>query len=132
MDNLIEEIDLFDYSKLIDGKPIHIATVRSDNNPNLSVASDVRVIDKNKIIISVNEMNNTQRNIENNPNVVITAFNEEWVGLRMFGKAKFYKEGEYYDYCKKHFFSNNEVSPFGATKPKGAIVVTLDRIEDFR
>lgn len=125
-------MNLFDNKELINDKPIHIATVNKDNNPNLSVASDVRVIEENKIIISVNEMTNTQNNIQYNPNVVITAFNEEWVGLRMFGKAKFYPDGEYYDFCKNTFFANNEVTPFGATKPKGAIVVTMDKVEEFK
>lgn len=125
-------MNLFDYEKLINGKPIHIATTNLNNNPNLSVASDVRVIEKNKLIVSVNEMNNTQKNVEYNPNVVITAFDEEWIGLRIFGKAKFYTEGKYYDYCKNTFFSNGEVTPFGATQPKGAIVVTIEKIEDFK
>lgn len=39
-------MDLFEYKDLIDDKPMHIATVNKDNNPNLSVASDVRVIEK--------------------------------------------------------------------------------------
>ena len=125
-------MNLFDYTELINDKPIHIATINSNNNPNLCVVSDVRVIDKNKIIISVNEMNNTQKNIQYNDNVVITAFNNDWVGLRMYGKAIFYNDGEYYDFCKNTFFSNNEVTPFGATKPKGALVVTLDKIEDYK
>lgn len=125
-------MNLFDYTELINDKPIHIATINSNNNPNLCVVSDVRVIDKNKIIISVNEMNNTQKNIQYNDNVVITAFNNDWVGLIMYGKAIFYNDGEYYDFCKNTFFSNNEVTPFGATKPKGAIVVTLDKIEDYK
>ena len=46
-------MNLFEYKDLINDKPMHIATVRRDNNPNLSVASDVRVIDNDKIIISV-------------------------------------------------------------------------------
>lgn len=122
-------MNLFDYKGLIDGKPIHIATVNSSNNPNLSVASDVRVIEKNKIIISVNEMNNTQKNIEYNSNVVLTAFK---VGLRIFGKGQFYTDGEYYEFCNNTFFSNGEVTPFGATKPKGAIVVKVEKIEEFK
>jgi len=125
-------MNLNDFKELIDNKPIHIATINKDNNPNLSVASDVRVLDNDKMIISVNEMNNTQNNIMNNPNVVITAFNEEWVGLRIFGKAIFYSDGEYYDFCNNTFFGNNEVTPFGATKPKGAIVVTVEKIEEFK
>ena len=125
-------MNLFDYKELIDGKPMHIATINSLNNPNLSVVSDIRVLEVDKIIISVNEMNNTQRNITYNPNVVLTVFNEECVGLRMYGKAKFYEDGEYYDFCNKTFFSNSEVTPFGATKPKGAIVVKLEKIEEFK
>ena len=125
-------MNLFDYKDLIDGKPMHIATVNSDNNPNLSVASDVRVLEGDKIIISVNEMNNTQKNISYNPNVVLTVFNEEWVGLRMYGKARFYEDGQYYDFCNKTFFSNGEVTPFGATKPKGAIVISIDKVEEFK
>lgn len=125
-------MNLFDYKELIDGKPMHIATINSDNNPNLSVASDIRVLEKDKIIISVNEMNNTQKNVAYNPNVVLTVFNEEWIGLRLFGKATFYTEGQYYDFCNKTFFSNGEVTPFGATKPKGAIVVEISKIEEFK
>ena len=125
-------MNLLDYKELIDGKPMHIATINSENNPNLSVASDVRVLEENKIIISVNEMNNTQKNISYNPNVVLTVFNDEWVGLRMYGKAKFYENGEYYDFCNKTFFSNGEVTPFGATKPKGAIVINIEKIEEFK
>lgn len=125
-------MNLLDYKDLIDGKPIHIATVNSNNNPNLSVASDVRIIDNDKIIISVNEMNNTQKNIEYNEKVVLTAFNEEWIGLRIFGNAKFYTDGKYYEYCNKTFFSNGEVTPFGATKPKGAIVIKVEKIEEFK
>ena len=125
-------MNLEECKELLDNKPIHIATVTEDNNPNLAVASDVRVLNENEIIISVNEMVHTQENIKKNPNVVITAFNTDWVGLRIFGKGKFYEEGEYYDFCNNTFFSNNEVSPFGATKPKGAIVVTVEKIEDFR
>ena len=56
-------MNLLNYKDLIDWRPIHIATVTKENNPNLSVASDVQVIDKDKIIISVNEMNHTQENI---------------------------------------------------------------------
>jgi len=125
-------MNLEEFKELIDGKPMHIATVNKDNNPNLAVASDVRVLNDSEIIISVNEMVNTQNNIQYNPNVVLTVFDENWVGLRIFGKGKFYTEGEYYDFCNKTFFSNNEVSPFGATKPKGAIVISAYKVEEFR
>ena len=122
-------MNLFDYQELIDDKPMHIATVNNKNNPNLAVASDVRVIEKDKIIISVNEMIHTEENIEYNPNVVLTVFDSDYKGLRIFGKAKYYTDGNYYDFCMKTFFDNSEVTPFGATKPKGAIVVNVTKVE---
>ena len=56
------------YKDLIESNPLHIATVNKDNKPNLSVASDVRVLDDNTLIISYNEMVNTQENIKTNSN----------------------------------------------------------------
>ena len=125
-------MNLFDYKELIDHKPMHIATVNSENNPNLAVAADVNVIKENELIISANEMSHTQENIGHNPNVVITVFNKDWVGIRLFGKAKFYTEGEYFDYCKNKFFGHGEVTKFGATEPKGAIVVTVEKVEGYK
>lgn len=124
-------MNLFEYQDLINGKPMHIATVNKQNNPNLAVASDIKVIEENKIIISVNEMMHTQENIIYNPNVVLTVFNEEYKGLRLFGTAQFFADGEYYDICEKTFFGNGEVSPFGATKPKGAIVITITDYSEY-
>lgn len=66
-----------------------------------------------------------------NPRVVITAFDENWKGVRIFGTAKFYADGEYRDFCKRTFFGKGEVSPFGATEPKGAIVVEVEKIEKY-
>lgn len=125
-------MNLFSYKNLIDGKPMHIATVNKENNPNLAVASDVRVIDENKIIISINEMVNTQKNIEYNHNVVLTVFNDKYEGLRIWGIANYYESGEYYDFCSNTFFANGETTPFGATKPKGAIVVTIKKLEEYK
>lgn len=122
---------LTEYKEIVDGKPIHIATVTPDHNPNLAVASDTKILDDHHLLISANEMTRTQANIQHNPKVVITAFDEDWKGIRVFGNAKFYTDGKYYDLCEKTFFSNGEVSPFGATKPKGAIVVEVSNIEKY-
>lgn len=62
---------------------------------------------------------------------MITAFDKDWKGVRIFGTANFYTSGEYYDMCKQKFFANGEVTPFGATKPKGAIVVKINKVEEF-
>lgn len=126
------DIDLLYSKELIESNPMHIATVSADNKPNLSVASDVRVLENNKIIISHNEMVNTPKNILTNKNIVLTSFNEKWEGLHMTGIADYYTDGEYYDFCKNTFLGNGEVTPFGATKPKGAIVVTIEKCEEIK
>lgn len=125
-------MNLMDYKDLIDNRPTHIATVSKDNKPNLSVASNIRVWDSNRLVISINEMNNTQKNIQHNSNIVLTMFDENWVGLRIFGKGEFYESGEYYDFCYKTFFPNGKVSPSGAVRPKGAILVTVEKIEEYK
>ena len=122
---------LMEYQDIINGKPIHIATVTPDGNPNLAVASDVLVLDDRHLLISVNEMTHTQENIKANPKVVVTAFDKDWKGVRLFCTASFYTNGEYYDMCKRKFFANGEVTPFGATEPKGAIVVKVAEIKEF-
>ena len=124
-------MSLTPYQAIINDKPIHIATVTPDFRPNLAVASDVKVLDGNHLLISVNEMAHTQENIQHIPDVVITAFDQDWKGVRIFGKAKFYETGKYYDLCEKTFFSKNEVTPFGATKPKGAIVVEVSDVQKY-
>ncbi len=124
-------IALTKYKGIIDGKPVHIATVTAEGNPNLAVASDVKVLDDTHLVISVNEMVRTQENIQHNSKVVITAFDDDWKGVRIFGDAKFYDSGEYYEICRKTFFGNGEVSPFGATKPKGTIVVTVAEAKEY-
>ena len=122
---------LIEYQDIINGKPIHIATVTPGGDPNLAVASDVLVLDDRHLLISVNEMTHTQENIKANPKVAITAFDKDWKGVRLFGTANFYANGEYYDICKQKFFANGEVTPFGATEPKGALVVEAVEIKEF-
>lgn len=124
-------MDLLRFKNLIDGNPMHIATVNSQNNPNLSVASDVKVIGENQILISINEMVNTQENVKYNSNVVLTTFDKDWKGLKIHGTAIYYTEGDYYDMCMKNFFANGEITPFGASRPKGAMLVIVTDCTEF-
>lgn len=80
--NLIKEIKLLNYVDLIEKNPCHLATVSINNLPNLSVASDIKVLDDKTILISNNEMVHTPDNILVNKNVVLTSFSDKWAGLR--------------------------------------------------
>lgn len=122
-------MNLFEYKDLIDGKPMHIATVNNHNNPNLAVASDVKVIEENKIMISVNEMVHTQENIKYNHNVVLTVFDENYEGLRMFGEAEYYTEGKYFELDKETF--DEALFNERGIHIKGAIIVTVDKVHKY-
>jgi uncharacterized pyridoxamine 5'-phosphate oxidase family protein len=124
-------MDLNNYKELLEKNPSNIATVNNKNCPNISIASNIRVIESDSLIISVNEMENTPNNIKENPNIAFTTFDKEWNGVRIFGTAKYYTSGEYYDFCYETFFKNR-VSPKGLTKPKGAIVVKVNKIEEIK
>ena len=49
------------YKSLIESNPLHIATVDEHNKPNISVATNVRILNEDTLIISCNEMINTQK-----------------------------------------------------------------------
>ena len=118
----VEKIKLLNYVSLIENNPIHIATVCKNGKPNLSVASDIKVLNDNTILISQNEMIHTPDNIMQNQNVVLTSFNDKWAGIRLTGKAKYYTSGKYFKICNDLF--NNETAT-----PKGVIIVKIKLVE---
>lgn len=120
--HLLNNVKLTNYINLIENNPCHIATINLDNTPNLSVASDIKVLDDETILISNNEMVHTPDNIIKNENIVLTSFDGSWRGLRLTGKASYFTQGNYFDICNK-FFKNENVTP------KGAIVVKIKSIE---
>ncbi len=119
---LLKEVKLTNYVDLIENNPCHIATINQDVRPNLSVASDVKVLDEKTILISNNEMIHTPDNIIVNNNVVLTSFNDKWAGIRLTGMASYYTQGEYFDICNK-LFKNEK------TTPKGVIIVKVKQVE---
>jgi hypothetical protein len=120
--SFVMDIDLNEHKKLIEGNPCHIATVTPDNQPNLCVVGDIKVLNEYTILIAHNEMVSTPQNILANGNVVLTCFNSKWRGLRLRGIAEYFTKGEYFDLCNK-FFKNKD------TTPKGAIIVKVLMLE---
>ena len=120
--NLLNCVKLTQYRNLIENNPCHIATINKDFTPNLSVASDIKVLDDETILISNNEMIHTPDNILINGNVCLTSFNDKWAGLRITGFATYYTEGKYFDICNNYF--NNETAT-----PKGAIIIKIKKLE---
>jgi len=113
---------LMKYSKLLNGNPVHIATVDEKNNPNISVASDVFVLNDDIILIAANDFINTVKNIKLNNKVVLSSLDKYWNGLRIFGIADYIESGEYYDSVVEKFADER-------TNPLGAIVIKIEKYE---
>jgi uncharacterized pyridoxamine 5'-phosphate oxidase family protein len=112
---------LLEHKSLLENNPISIATTDGEQ-PNIAVASDVKVISDSKLLISHNEMIKTVVNITTYNRVCITCFDKNWKGVRIYGRAEYFNDGKWFKQVKRLF--TNET-----TKPKGAILVTIEKVE---
>ena len=113
---------LFENKKIIETIPISIATTNG-SVPNIAIAADVKVVSENQILISHNEMIKTIHNIKENHHICITVFDNTWQGIRMHGTAKYFSDGKWKELAIELFANEN-------TEPKGAILVTITKIEN--
>ena len=102
---IVDNFNLLNYKELIENNPCHIATVNSNKEPNLSVASDIKILDKNIILISNNEMINTPDNIVSNENIVHYA-----LGLKPWQDDKVFLASHFWDYAKDSLFYDDIVA----------------------
>ncbi len=119
---------MWKFQELLENNPSFIATVREgvclvDCKPNVAVVADVKVLDEWTILIAHNEMKQTPENIRQNPNVVLMCFNSDWRGVRVTGEAEYYAEGKNFEIVRENFETET-------TKPKGAIVVKVKKVEE--
>ncbi len=107
--------------KLIELKPVALVTVTPNCNPNAIGVAFVKVISNNQLIITDVYMKQTLIDIAHNPRVVVLAWNEDMQGYKLLGKAKYFTKGKNFDYvCEME--ENKDL------QPKGAVVVTVERI----
>ncbi|MDD5606704.1 MAG: pyridoxamine 5'-phosphate oxidase family protein [Candidatus Pacebacteria bacterium] len=106
--------------KIIEGNPVAFATV-GNNKPYVIGTAYCRVVEKNKILITDNFMNSTIKNILENNNVALVAWDNKWNGVQIIGKAKYYKKGKWLDFVKNIEENNGMPS-------KGAILIKINKI----
>ncbi len=107
---------------LIENNPIAISTCLN-NEPNISTAAFVKVIDDDKLLITDNFMEKTIKNIIKNKKVSIIVWDEDFVGYKIIGEAEYFTEGDWVDFVKKM----PENKEFLA---KGAILVKVNTIKE--
>jgi predicted pyridoxine 5'-phosphate oxidase superfamily flavin-nucleotide-binding protein len=114
---------LLEYKELLESHPMNIATASKQGKPNLAVASDVAVISDNQLLISHNEMMKTVVNITTmGGGICMMTFDKNWQGVRLYGTAEYFSRGKWLNRVKELFANDH-------TKPKGAILVTVNKLE---
>ena len=114
-----KQIDLLNRRKIV-----VLATSNLKAKPR-AIFVEVNRAKDNQIIITDNEMKTTRRNLLENNQAALLAFEKDFsYCLKISGKAKYYKSGKYFDFVK-NLETNKNYSP------KGAIVITIKEILEF-
>jgi len=106
--------------KIIEENALAFSTIDQTKKPYVVGAACCKVVE-NKIIITDNFMKSTVKNIKNNSNVAIVAWDKDWNGCQILGKAKYYDSGKWLNFIKS--IKENKDMP-----AKGAIVVSINKI----
>ena len=111
--------------KLIESNALGLATIGKNGKPHNIAVACVKV-KGNLLIISNAHINETIKNIAQNNNVSLVAWNKEWekacVGFELIGWAKNYTSGKWFDYvCRLR--ENKDY------KLKSVIIVKITKIK---
>jgi len=102
-----------------------LATSNSGGEPR-AIIVEANKAEKDKIIITDNQMGITRDNLLANKNVFLLAYEEDYhYGLKISGGAEYYTSGEYFDFVKNLETNKNH-------SPKGAVVVTIKQVSEFK
>lgn len=103
---------------------IVLATSSSTAEPR-AIIVEANKAEKDKIIITDNQMGTTMNNLLTNKNVFVLAYEEDYsYGLKISGNVEYYINGEYFDFVKS-LEANKDYSP------KGVVVVSVKEVVEF-
>ena len=107
--------------KIIEGNYVAFATVDRSCRPNVIAVACVKVVGKNKVMITDNFMKHTRENLKENNNICLAVWNEKEEGYKLIGKAKYFSSGKWLEFVKQ----TPENKGFPA---KGAILITVSKL----
>lgn len=105
----------------IEGNPVALATITDGNKPNVIGVAFVKVISENQVLITDNYMNQTIKDIKNNPNVCLVVWDKNFVGYKLIGRAQYFTSGKWKDAVEK--IKENDGLP-----AKGAVLVEVSDV----
>jgi uncharacterized pyridoxamine 5'-phosphate oxidase family protein len=101
-----------------------LATADISGRPR-AIFVEVNGLDKGKIVITDNQMRKTKSNLLKNKAVFLLIFAKDYsYGLKLSGKAEYHSTGGYFNFVRG-LAANKGYSP------KGAVVITVDKVVEF-
>ncbi len=97
-----------------------VATANRNGLPNVVPIAYAKILSENQILLMDIFMKKTRKNIEENPNISLCAWNSESEGYQFKGKAQVITSGKLFDEGAKWVKSKEDLSP------KAAIVVNVE------
>lgn len=107
--------------KIIEENFVAFATIDDGGAPNVIPVACVKVIKRNKVLITDNFMKRTKENIGKNKNVCLAVWNKKEKGYKLVGTAKYFSSGKWAKFIKQ--MPENKGFP-----AKGAIAVTVSKL----
>lgn len=106
-------------------KIVVLATSNLQGKPR-AIFVEVNKAKGDQIIITDNEMVTTKKNLLENKQVALLAFEEDYsYCLKILGEAEYYTEGRYFNFVK-NLETNKDYSP------KGAVVITIKEVIELK
>jgi len=91
---------------LIENNVLTLTSVNKDNSPHSIAVAYVKVVDKDKILVSNCYIKETVENLKNNDNVSLLIWNENWkkecFSFELRGKAQHFTSGKWLEQVKKN------------------------------
>ncbi len=105
---------------LVEKNRLSLSTCNSSFCPHSIFVSCVKVVSKNKVLITDNYMRKTKENVLMNPNVCLSIFDGN-TGYELIGKAKYFQNGKYLELAKS--IPENKGCPC-----KGVILFCIEKV----
>jgi len=104
---------------------IVLATSGLDEQPR-AIIVEINNTEEDKIIITDNEMGVTKDNLLVNNKVFVLANEADYsYCLKIFGTAEYFQSGRYFDFVKNLETNKKQ-------NPKGAVVIEIDKVIEFK
>lgn len=110
--------------ELLKNNALALATIDESGNPHVVAMAGVIFVSKNQFLLTDNHLQETLKNIQNNPNIAITVWNNDWqnncFGYKLKGVVEYFTNGEYYQKVKVAPENQGEIC-------KGALLITINQ-----